>query len=158
MVLQVPEVDRTPAQAVPGLILRLLQASDVEALGELMWEAYRGTVDDEYKEPDDARVDAAQALAGRWGPLIDEASLAATADGRLIAAVVTVRDDAHNMIPLLAYVLTAPAWQRRGVAAWLVAESAVRLAALDIPEVHLAVTRGNPAERVYERLGFRVVD
>ena len=49
MVLQVPEVDRTPRQAVPGVILRLLQASDVEALGELMWEAYRGTIDDEYR-------------------------------------------------------------------------------------------------------------
>lgn len=158
MVLQVPEVDRTLAPAVPGLILRLLQGSDVEALGDLMWEAYRGTIDDEYKEPNDARTDAAQALAGGWGPLIDEASLAATADGRLIAAVVTVRDDAHNMIPLLAYVLTAPGWRRCGVATWLVAESAVRLAALDIPEVHLAVTRGNSAERVYERLGFRTVD
>jgi len=158
MVLQVVEVDCAAAPPIPGLTLRRLRTSDVEALGELMWAAYRGTIDDEYEEPDDARDDAAQTLAGQWGPLIGDASIIATVDDQLIAAVVAVRDDAHNMVPLLAYVLTSPIWQRRGVAAWLVAESVARLAALAIPEVHLAVTRGNPAERVYARLGFRTID
>lgn len=158
MVVEVLSVVGTPFAPVGGLSLRPLQATDAGALGVLMWRAYSGTIDDEYSEPREALADAAQTLAGRWGPLIDEASLVATADGDLVGAVVTVRDDAHDMVPLLAHVLTDPSWQRRGVASWLVAESVGRLAGLQIEEVHLAVTRGNPAERVYERLGFRTIE
>ena len=159
MVVEVPDVVGPRVAPVSGLSLRPMQATDGEALGTLMWMAYRGTVDeDDFDKPGDAMDDAERTLAGQWGPLIDEGSFIAIADGELVAAVVAVRDAAHDMIPLLAYVLTDPSWQRRGIGGWLVVESVVGLAALEIPQVHLAVTRGNPAQRLYERLGFRTVD
>ena len=159
MVVEVSDVVRTRVAPVSRVTLRPLHATDGAALGALIWGAYRGTVDeDDYNEPSDAMDDATQTFAGQWGPLIDEACLAATVDDDLVAAVVVVRDAAHDMIPLLAYVLTNPLWQRRGIGSWLIVESVVALAALEIPQVHLAVTRGNPAQRLYERLGFRTVD
>lgn len=155
MVAEVPDGVGKHAAPVLGLTLRRLQATDGEALGALLWSAYRDTVDkDDYADPSDAMKDAERTLAGWWGPLVDEASLAVTANGNLVAAVVTVRDTAHDMIPLLAFALTDPAWQRCGIGGWLIAES---VAGLKGRELHLAVTRGNPAQHLYERLGFRIV-
>jgi GNAT superfamily N-acetyltransferase len=143
--------------APEGIGIRLMQADEGQALGTLMWNAYRGTVDDEYASPAESLADAEDALAGKWGPLIAEASLAAVAAGDLIAAVITVRDVEHEMLPLLAFALTEPKWQRRGIGGWLIQESIARLSLLGVSEVHLAVTRGNPAQQLYERIGFRVV-
>ena len=159
MVVKVPNVVTTRVPPFSGLTLRPLHAIDGEALGALMWRAYRGTVDeDDYNDPSDAMDEAAETLAGHWGPLIDQACLAATVDDDLVAAVVAVHDAVHDMTPLLAYVLTDPLWQRRGIGGWLIVESVVALAALEIPQVHLAVTHGNPAQRLYERLRFRTVE
>jgi GNAT superfamily N-acetyltransferase len=159
MVAKVPSGVCTHVAPVLGLTLRRLQATDGEALRALSWSAYRDTVDeDDYAEPSDAMKDAERTLAGWWGPLIDEASLAVTADGDLVAAVITVRDTAHDMIPLLAFALTDPAWHWRGIGGWLIGESIAALAGLKVRELHLAVTRGNPAQHLYERLGFRTVD
>lgn len=66
------------AVALPGQVrVRALRAADEAALGRLMWLAFRGGVDDEYSGPGDADADAAGALAGRWGPVVWQASLAA---------------------------------------------------------------------------------
>ena len=105
----------------------------------------------------EAIADADAALAGTWGPVIGEASLAAVSEDDLVTAVITVRDAKHDMLPLLAFALTEPAWQRRGIGEWLIQESIARLASLGVSEIHLAVTRGNPAQRLYERIGFRIV-
>ncbi|GAB2591525.1 hypothetical protein [Microlunatus antarcticus] len=118
LVVDVPVVVGRHDAPVLVLTLRTLRPADTEALGALLWNAYRGTVDeDDYDEPSDAMEDAERTLAGWWGPLIDEASLAATAKDALVAAAVTVRDAAHDTIPLLAFVLTDPAWQRRRIGA-----------------------------------------
>ena len=57
---------------------------------------------------------------------------------------------------LLAFALVAPAWRNRGLGTALLLRSGNRLAAKGETEWTLAVTVGNPAQRLYERLGFRV--
>ena len=52
--------------------------------------------------------------------------------------------------------LVAPEWRNRGVGTALIVRSGNRLAARGATEWTLAVTVGNPAQRLYERLGFRV--
>ena len=147
-----------PAVALPGRVrVRALRAADEAALGRLMWLAFRGGVDDEYSGPGDADADAAGALAGRWGPVVWQASLAAELESALVSAVIIVLDDAHGGLPLLAFAMTDPAFQRRGVGRWLIEESIHRLDATGVKELHLAVTRGNPAFGLYQRLGFEVV-
>jgi GNAT superfamily N-acetyltransferase len=122
-----------------------------------MWLAFRGGVDDEYSGPGDADADAAGALAGRWGPVVWQASLAAELESALVAAVIIVLDDAHEGLPLLAFVMTDPVFQRRGIGQRLIGESIHRLDATGVKGLHLAVTRGNPAFGLYQRLGFEVV-
>lgn len=149
---------RAVAPAAPGdLCLRVVGTNDGEALGTLMSNAYRGTIDDEGETPEQALAEAHATLMGSWGPLIEGASLVAPRGGDVVAMVITVRDAQLGMAPLLAFALTDPTWQRQGIGSWLIRESVCRLAALGITELHLAVTRGNPAQRLYERLGFREV-
>jgi GNAT superfamily N-acetyltransferase len=122
-----------------------------------MWRAFRGAQDDEYSGPGDADAEAAAALAGRWGTVIWQASLAAEEESVLVAAVIIVLDDAHERLPLLAFAVTDPVCQRRGIGRWLIEDSMRRLDGIGIKELHLAVTRGNPAMALYQQLGFTVV-
>ena len=54
-------------------------------------------------------------------------------------------------------VRTDPAWQRRGIGRWLIGESIRCLDGIGVKELHLAVTHGNPAFALYQRLGFEVM-
>lgn len=147
-----------PVAGLPGQVrVRQLGRADELALGQLMWRAFRGTVDDEYGGPGDADADAAGALAGRWGPVVWQASLVSELDGAVVSAVVIVLDDAHEHVPLLAFAMTDPAVQRRGIGRWLIEESIRRLDQIGVKELHLAVTCGNPAFALYQRLGFEFV-
>ena len=147
-----------PLAPLPAPVsVRGLGRADGSALGRLMWRAFQGGPDDEYGSAEDADADAAGALAGRWGPVVWQASLAAGLGSVVVSAVVVVLDDAHEDRPLLAFALTDPAWQRRGIGRWLIGESVRRLDEIGVKELHLAVTRGNPAFTLYQRLGFEVV-
>jgi len=86
--------------------------------------------------------------------VVREASLVAVKDSVVVAAVVVVRDDAHDHVPSLAYAMTEPALQRRGIGRRLIEESILRVAAAGMNELHLAVVRGNPAVGLYQRIGF----
>lgn len=147
-----------PAQiSAPGIRIRKLRATDDVALGQLMWAAFRGAADDDYAAPSDASADAAGTLTGAWGPVLWYASRVAQAGQALAAASIVVRDQAHQDRPLLAFILTDPDWQRRGIGRRLIEESIARLDSAGISELHLAVTRDNPATQLYQRLGFRAV-
>lgn len=147
-----------PTAVVPALVrVRALSRADGPGPGRLMWLAFPGGADDEYSAPGDADADAAGALAGRWGPVVWQASLAAELDCAVVSAVIIVLDDAHRDRPLLAFAMTDPACQRRGIGRWLIEESIRRLDGIGAKELHLAVTPGNPAFALYQRLGFEVV-
>lgn len=157
MMLSCKTASNSPGTALEGVEVRLLRADDGDALGALMWDSYRGTIDDEYVSLAQALADAHDTLGGKWGPVIDEACLAAVDGGRVVAAVIAVRDADHDLSPLLAFALTDPAWQKRGIGRALIEDCIARLCSLGISELHLAVTPGNPAQRLYERIGFNVV-
>jgi GNAT superfamily N-acetyltransferase len=151
-------VTAEPPRAAPEQVrVRTLSRADERVLGELMWLAFQGSTDGGYSAPADAHADAAGALAGRWGPVVWHASLAAELDSAVVSAVIVVLDDAHGGLPLLAFAMTDPGCQRRGMGRWLIEDSMCRLDAIGVKELHLAVTRGNPAFALYQRLGFEVV-
>jgi GNAT superfamily N-acetyltransferase len=142
----------------PAVHVRPLCEADETTLGQLMWSAFHESADDaDYGSPADARADARKALRGHWGPVCWEASLAAELEARMVAAVIVVRDDVHANVPLLAFVMTEPACQRRGIGKLLIEESIRRIDTAGVKELHLAVARRNPAVRLYQRLGFAVV-
>jgi GNAT superfamily N-acetyltransferase len=97
--------------------------------------------------------DAAATLDGTYGAVVWPASQLAV-DGDAIAGACVVTDDGPHL--LLAFALVVPRWRGQGVGAALITRSAAALIALGHTEWTLAVTDGNPAQSLYERLGFRV--
>ena len=139
--------------APPGPIAsRAVRAGDGTALGVLAYAAYRGSVDDNGEHEAWHVADLTSALADEYGRLMTPVSKAVPAGDELIAAAVfTWWDD----LPLLAFCLTHPDHQGRGLATRLVTHAARELAAEGHEAMHLAVTETNPARALYERLGFR---
>ncbi|HEX6699058.1 MAG TPA: GNAT family N-acetyltransferase [Solirubrobacteraceae bacterium] len=137
----------------PGPVAsRPVRAGDGTALGLLAYAAYRGSVDDNGEHEAWHVADLTSALEDEYGRLLTPVSRAVpAADALIAAAVFTWWDD----LPLLAFCLTHPDHQGRGLATRLVTHAARELAAEGHEAMHLAVTETNPARALYERLGFR---
>jgi GNAT superfamily N-acetyltransferase len=143
----------------PDVVVRRLVPGDVDALGVLMADAYRGGVDD-HGETDEWHADEARkALSGAYGAVLWHASFVATWDGEVAGAtVVTDWNDDHPGETGLSFALVAAASRGRGIGGALIAASGAQLAAAGHADWVLAVTAGNPARRLYERLGFVAFD
>jgi GNAT superfamily N-acetyltransferase len=76
-----------------------------------------------------------------------------TVDGRDVGMVKADHDDAALHLRIIAVL---PEHQGRGIGAWGIGVVLREAAALGLP-VMLQVLRGNPARKLYERLGFRDV-
>jgi ribosomal protein S18 acetylase RimI-like enzyme len=138
-----------------GIQLRQLIDSDGEALGRLWWSGFGPHGQDGCAGVTAGRDEARKTSAGKWGPMIWEASVVAVLQQTVRAASVVVRDEAHQMLPLLAFVVTDPEHQRRGLGRCVVAETLWRMDALGEGELHRAVSPRNHASRLYHRHGFR---
>jgi GNAT superfamily N-acetyltransferase len=147
----------TPPPRLPlptGVSVRELSPDDAEALGSLFYQGFRESPDDECETPDEARTLVDETLAGRWGDPLWDGCLIAHAGEEAVAATIVVADAAHDRLPLLAFAVTDPGWQRRGISASLIVSSVRALHERNVRELHLAVLPGSPAISLYERLGF----
>lgn len=132
---------------------RAVSPDDGPLLADLMFNAYRGTPDDEGEGPDAARAETRRLLDGAYGLFdFDASELTLRAGAPAAATLVTrYRDDA-----LIAFSITAPAFRRTGLARAGLLRTLARLAAAGHPAAHLAVTTHNtPARALYASLGFR---
>jgi ribosomal protein S18 acetylase RimI-like enzyme len=152
-------VESTAPTDVAGV--RGFAHSDAEHLAHLMLESYRGTVDDEGETLDDARSAVGDLIAGRFGDVDWAASLVVEREGALASATIITRDRVAPP-PLvageafLAFSLTAPGWQRRGLARACLERSISILRSRGEARLHLVVTRTNtPAVTFYRSLGFQ---
>ncbi|MEV4116058.1 GNAT family N-acetyltransferase [Nonomuraea sp. NPDC049695] len=141
-------------QNVPAHDFRHPVEADLPALGQLMWEAYRGTPDEEDAGGSVAAAteEIRLAFTGAYGPFLPAASFVAEDGGRPVAAaLVTVWKD----VPLLAFVFTAPSHTGRGLGRRLVEAAMHALGAQGHGLLSLAVTEENVrARRLYESMGF----
>lgn len=147
-------LDISLPRSVPAHEFRHPAAGDVPALGELMWQAYRGTPDEH--DAGDGVVSATREIQvlfdGEHGLFQPAASFVAEDGGGLVAAaLVTVwKDD-----PLLAYLFTSPAHTGRGLGRRLVEAVMHVLGEQGHRRLSLAVTEDNVrARRLYESIGF----
>ncbi len=133
--------------------VRNLKPGDALGLGELMFVAYRGTVEDEGQTLAAHEEDARLTLGGEYGSVVWAASfILLAAEGMVAATVVT--DWTERAETLLAFALVRPHAQGHGIGGALIAQSAAVLRDMGRPDWVLAVAPGNPAQRLYERLGF----
>lgn len=126
---------------------------DVPSLAALMWDAYRGTPDEEdVGDLQGAVREIHLTMAGEYGTFLREASFVAEHEGRPVGgALVTLYRD----LPLLAFLFTAQAHAGRGLGRGLVQAVMHSLAEQGYATLTLAVTRRNRrARRLYDRLGF----
>lgn len=138
------------------LVFRNLERGDAHALGQLLYDAYKGTVDDEGQSIEDAIIEAEETIAGKYGELIREASYVVL-DGNTIVSTCVATN--YKEIPLVAFAATLPSYQGKGLARKGMIASIRSLADLGRDQVRLVVTETNArALSLYESLGFTPVD
>ncbi len=143
------------------LACRCVTEDDADALADLMLDACRGTVDYNGETFADAQTAIWRILAGMYGSFQPGCSFVYEEGGTLQSAslITTIRLGEQDPTPLLAFAMTRPSAQRRGLASALIMRSARALAAAGHSRLALWVTTTNlPARRVYERLGFLPAD
>ncbi len=125
---------------------------DAEGLAQILLDAYAGTIDCEEEPLDEALAEIGRTTSGEYGPYMPEHSLVIHHDGRLVAAtLVTGWQDR----PFIAYSMTAPEYQRRGLAKHSILNVMSSLHQAGHEKLSLVVTLANThAHRLYESLGF----
>jgi ribosomal protein S18 acetylase RimI-like enzyme len=141
-----------PVDLVDRWPKRLVTPDDIPDLGQLLWDAYRGTIDDGGETLAEAHGEIQATFEGKYGRFMDASSFVIAGDGILQAASLVTLFDGE---PLLAFSITHPRSRRRGMARDLIQASAKALRAGGYPLLRLVVTDGNaPAQRLYSGLGF----
>lgn len=132
--------------------IRRISTEDVEPLAKLLLESYRGTVDEEESNIDEALAEVQKTFDGDYGRFVPEASFLLEDKGRFASAsLITI----FQGEPLLAFSLTHPDFQRRGFAARLIGFSAEAVRKSGRDSLFLFVTKANlPAVSLYRKLGF----
>jgi RimJ/RimL family protein N-acetyltransferase len=130
-----------------SLATRTACLDDEPALARLIIAAEEGSVKPE------AALDAVQAFAsGRDGKPLWTCTFVAESNAELISAVLS---NERGGAAWLAYILTHPAYRKRGYATALIRRAMSAALALGYSTAHLKVASNNVATiRLYERLGF----
>jgi ribosomal protein S18 acetylase RimI-like enzyme len=150
------EIDLTqpvPQFAAGTVPTRTVMGDDLEGLAQLMLDAYRGTIDYEDEDLDDALAEV-RAFFERDHPLTDH-SFVAEIDGVIVSAVLVSLEDAE---PFIGYVMTLAGYKNQGLARLVTAESLASLARAGYPRTVFYITDGNrPSEALFRSLGAALV-
>ncbi|WP_030169470.1 GNAT family N-acetyltransferase [Spirillospora albida] len=132
---------------------RPFDPGDAPALGALMWDAYRGTPDEQdARTPEEAAREIRRTLDGAYGAFLPAASYIAVEEERPVAAALVTL---YWKLPLLAFLFTSPSHMGRGHGRGLIAAVGHALLVQGHDTLALAVTRRNRrARHLYHRLGF----
>jgi RimJ/RimL family protein N-acetyltransferase len=153
------DFDRRGPGSAPGqLQLRAAQPGDIDALAELMIEAYLGTVDYDGETVAEARDEVQAYLDGERGgpPLLAESRLALA--GRLLVGACLAAEWRERRLPLIAYVMTRAGWKRCGVGKRVLQATLQALFQAGHREVRAVITEGNtPSEVLLGGMGFEEV-
>lgn len=136
---------------------RPVTQADTPALARLMWDAYRGTIDDEGETLEGALAEVQRHFAGEDGPALDSCSFVIEQDGQALAAVLVALWEKTGR-PIISYLMTHPTVKNKGMGHYLLQKSINALLAQNYDDLALYVTDGNlPAQHLYERMGFQVM-
>lgn len=148
----VADLARIPELDSNAVGIRRMGVEDSASLGKLFFDAYVGTIDYEGETKQDAHHAIEASFRGDFGDFDTQASMVIERNGILVSATFIT---SWKLNPLLAFVVTAPSWQGRGLARNCTIASMRVLAKMGHRELRLFVTPGNePATALYKRLGF----
>ncbi|WP_030255640.1 MULTISPECIES: GNAT family N-acetyltransferase [Streptomyces] len=150
--------DPPPADWAGAPLREGLRAVPCDRAPEELFAAWRaafapGHVD--HFAADDARAlteRLGMLLAGKAiGPVLPSSLLAVDAEDRVVAAAVLTD---RNGLPWIGEVFRHPELGYRGLGADLLRRAVADAAERGLADLHLVVSEGNPARRLYESLGF----
>lgn len=104
--------DTPTAPLPPDVVLRQPTEADEAALGALILDAYRGTIDYDDETLEDALKEVRSYLSTANNPLLD-CSWLCFFDGTLTGACLTAFWSKRE-VPIIAYIMTAAQWKNRG--------------------------------------------
>ncbi len=150
---------------ITGFSIAPMNLDRVIEYGEVVGRAYPPEhLDHESadSDPDSAAQEIIDVIRGEtMGPWIAGASLhVADHNDRIVGQILVNETTASGKSvarPFVTDICVDPAAAGHGLGTALLAASAAHLADLGWSTLALVVTVGNPAQRVYERLGFRVI-
>lgn len=136
--------------------IRNVSEEDGEALAVLMLSAYRGTIDYEDEDIEDARLDVRRLVDGEYGmPIWDCSYVAEMADVMVGAVIVTLHKE--DNVPLLAFAMTSPDRKRSKVASTLMKHAVNSMIDAGYEETIAYVAEGNaPSVGLASRFGFQL--
>lgn len=126
---------------------------DKQALAELMFTAYQGTVDYSGESISDAEGDIEELYCGSYGELLTDYSYVIEREQTIVCASLITN---FKGVPLLAYAMTSPTLQKRGLAKAAISNSMQDLFDGGHEYLQLVVNPKNlNAISLYGNLGFR---
>jgi len=145
-------------QPIPSdLCCRSPRESDKETLAILLYAAYRGTIDDDGETFADALAEVEKVFDCTYGAFLPDCSFVIE-EGEYIASASLITWWEPHDAPLVAFTMTRPEAQGRGLAGALLRMSMNALLDRGYERLTLIVTDGNtPAQRLYASLGFRPI-
>lgn len=122
------------------------------ALAALFYEGFRDTIDAEYNSKSAYLGEIQAVMDGTYGQFLPSCSYFSQTSERINGVTMVTL---FRSVPLLAYVVTAPVWQGKGVATTLIQASEQALVRQGHKTLYLVVTKQNyRASSLYRTLGF----
>jgi hypothetical protein len=136
--------------------VRRVEERDSLKLGELLYEADRGTVDDEGLPVSNSIEEVRLTLSGRYGRFLPECSYLGLEGDRIVSAVLMTFYEKDQM-PLVAYTMTHPIYKNRGWCKTLLRLGCGKLHELGYKKCFLSVNPKNlAAVAAYKGAGFQI--
>jgi len=152
------KLTRNDTPELDGFKIRNVGEEDGEALAALMLAAYRGTVDYEDEDLNDAREEIGRLADGEYGKPLWDCSFVAEMSSVIVGAVIVTLDKDED-VPLLAFAMTNPDRKRSKVATTLMKRTVNSMIDAGYRETIAYVTEGNePSAGLAARFGFTVED
>lgn len=130
-----------------------IQVEHAPALARLMDVAFQGTIDHEGETLAQCEREMRDTILGKYGEFVSDASnLIFNGSDAVAACLISM----WKGKPLLAFSLTDPKFQRRGLSVHLIRQAIAALYRKGEPVLNLVVTEGNtPAQHLYLKVGFK---
>lgn len=139
-------------------LVRRISKDDAESLRHLVLDAFCGTIDYEGETLAESITEVNDTLNGKYGPFLELCSFLIEEDGEAVSAVIVTFFE-EMRLPLLAFAMTHPDHQSKGMSSQLIKRGINALLEEGYGEANLVVTEGNnPAIHMAQNIGFAVFE
>jgi L-amino acid N-acyltransferase YncA len=150
------EIDLSIIENFNDSKIRKINQMDQQALSELMLDSYRGTIDYGGETLEEASLEIAGTLQGKYGKIIEDACLVIEENKALVSAIIINYFEKEKM-PLVTFTMTRALNKGKGFAKKLLKAGLTNLKTAGHKTCCLYVTEGNePAIAIYKSLGFKI--